>query len=105
MVLEVCHLQSCQFSITSNVQMNFRHMGYEAHSTGFSVRKVILRASFGLIILNLCLLLTSLSMKSSVVPARIIALILTYSVSLFSCILTMRWSLSFSRFSMQLSAG
>jgi len=40
MVSEICHLESCQFPIATNVHRYFRHMGDWAHSAWFSLRKV-----------------------------------------------------------------
>ena len=105
MVLEVPHLEGCQFPIATNVHRDFRHMGNRSHSAWFSVHKVNLARFFALIILITCLLQTSLSMKSSVVPESIMALIVTDSFSPCSYILSIIWSLSCSRVSVYLSAA
>jgi len=46
MVFEVCHLEGCQFPMTTNIHRYFPHMGNRAHSAWFSVRKVNLRGVF-----------------------------------------------------------
>jgi len=99
MVLEICHLEGCQFPMATNVHRYFRHMGNGTHSAWFSVRKVNLPGVFALIILIPCLLQTSLSMKSSVAPESIMAFIVTDSFPPCSCLLTIMWSLSFSSIS------
>jgi len=40
MVLEVCHLEACQFPMATDVHGYFRHMGNMAYSAWPSVRKV-----------------------------------------------------------------
>jgi len=46
MVLEICHLDGCQFPMATNVHRYFRHMGNRTHSAWFSVRKVNLLGVF-----------------------------------------------------------
>jgi len=46
MVLEVCHLEGCQFPMTTNVYRYFCHMGNRAHSAWFAVCKVHLLCVF-----------------------------------------------------------
>ena len=43
MVLEICHLEGCQFPITTNIYRYFSHMGDRSHCSWFSVRNVNLR--------------------------------------------------------------
>jgi len=40
MVLEVCHLEGCQFPMATNVHRYLRHMGNGAQSAWFSVHMV-----------------------------------------------------------------
>ena len=46
MVLEICHLEGCQFPMATNVHRYLRHMGNRSHSAWFSVRKVDLQRAF-----------------------------------------------------------
>jgi len=40
MVSEICHLEGCQFPMTTNIHRYFRHMGDRAHSAWFSICEV-----------------------------------------------------------------
>jgi len=46
MILEIRHLEGCQFPMATNVHRYFRHMGNWTHSAWFSVRKVNLPGVF-----------------------------------------------------------
>jgi len=46
MVLEICHLEGCQFRMATKVNRYFCHMGNGAHSGRFSVRKLNLPGVF-----------------------------------------------------------
>jgi len=52
MVLEACHLGSCQFPMATNVHRYFRHMGDRTHIPWFSVRKVNLPLVFSFELLD-----------------------------------------------------
>ena len=40
MVLEVGHLEGCQFPMAIDIHRYFRNVGNRSHSAGFSIRKV-----------------------------------------------------------------
>jgi len=91
--------------MATNVHRYFRCMGNPSHSAGLTVREVNLLCRFACVVLILYLLQNPLSMKSSVAPESIIALIVTCLFVLCSRIWTIICSFSLSNVSVLFSAA